>query len=389
MKAVGVGTQGILWSDAKVFSGHSASAGNGLMFLVTDFAVGWLRGKDFNDPVSALDALFPPAFEYARQITGLADLRKTFVLNALVPVDLALWKLYAAQNGLSDFGGLIPDFARPGLHAKQEKIAAIPLITYDIGLDAIRRLVDEGAFLMKIKMGCDPEGDNDPQKMLEWDKRRISEIHALLKDIKTPYSENSHIPYYLDANGRYDNKDRVLRLLDHADAIGALDRIVVFEEPFPEEAEIDVSDIPVRFAADESAHNADDVERLIGMGYSAIALKPIAKTLSMTFKILEKAHKRGIPCFCADLTVSPIMVDWNKNVAARLASLPGIKIGVLETNGHQYFTHWEQMKDYHPMGRAPWTVAKDGVFTLDDAFYKCSGGVLEEAPHYEKVALTM
>ena len=71
------------------------------------------------------------------------------------------------------------------------------------------------------------------------------------------------------------------RLLDHARAIGAFDQIALIEEPFPEELEIDIRDIPARVAADESAHTDADARRRIEMGYSAIALKPIAKTFSI------------------------------------------------------------------------------------------------------------
>jgi len=44
------------------------------------------------------------------------------------------------------------------------------------------------------------------------------------------------------------------------------------------------------------------------MGYGAITLKPIAKTMSMSLKIAQLAYERSIPCFCADLTVNPILV---------------------------------------------------------------------------------
>ena len=64
----------------------------------------------------------------------------------------------------------------------------------------------------------------------------------------------------------------------------------------------------------------------------------------MSFKIAEVAFKKGIPCFCADLTVNPVVLDWNKNVAARLAPLPGMKVGVIESNGHQNYKNWELMK---------------------------------------------
>ena len=73
-------------------------------------------------------------------------------------------------------------------------------------------------------------------------------------------------------------------------------------------------DVPIRLAADESAHTDEDAIKRIQMGYHAIALKAIAKTLSMTMKIAQAAYERNIPCFCADLAVNPILVEWNKNV---------------------------------------------------------------------------
>lgn len=281
---------------------------------------------------------------------------------------------------------MMPQFAKPALQTRQKLLASVPLITYGIDTETIINLVGGGSFFIKIKLGSDPDGDNDPEKMLAWDKTRFTNIHNALQDFKTAYTENGRIAYYLDANGRYDSKDRLLRLLDHADKINALDQIVIFEEPFPEDMELDVSDIPVRIAADESVHSTQDADRLINMGYTAIALKPIAKTLSMSFKILELAHKRNIPCFCADLTVNPLMVEWNKNVAARLGALPGIKTGVLEVNGHQYYANWDKMKTYHPMGNENWVDSLNGFFTLDENFYANSGGIFENAPHYEAVA---
>ena len=57
----------------------------------------------------------------------------------------------------------------------------------------------------------------------------------------------------------------------------------------------------------------------------------------------------NIPCFCADLTVNPILVEWNKNVAARLKSFPGYgNLGLVESNGHQNYRNWNTMLNYHP-----------------------------------------
>lgn len=69
----------------------------------------------------------------------------------------------------------------------------------------------------------------------------------------------------------------------------------------------------------DSLQSVEDAARRIEQGYSAIAVKVIAKTLSITMKIVQYAYEKKVPCFCADLTVNPILVDWNKSVAARLA----------------------------------------------------------------------
>src|SRR6185503_3342670 len=113
-------------------------------------------------------------------------------------------------------------------------------------------------------------------------------------------------------------------------------------------------------------HTDKDALKRIEMGYKAIALKPIAKTLSMSLKIAQVAHTHGVPCFCADLTVHPILVEWNKAVAARLAPFPGLGLGLVETNGHQNYRNWEAMRAQHPLlPSAPWAQTKQGVFNLD------------------------
>ena len=238
---------------------------------------------------------------------------------------------------------------------------------------------------LKIKIGSDPDKDGNLDKMLEWDKQRMLHNHEAVKDIEIPYTDTGRIPYYFDANGRYDNKERLMRFLDYAKEIGALDRIILMEEPFPEEYKVDVSDIPVRLAADESAHSDKDAIERIELGYTAIALKPIAKTMSMSLKIARIAAEKNVPCFCADLTVNPILVDWNKNVAARLGRLPGMKVGVVESNGHQNYKNWEAMKSYHPACGSKWTQCKEGIYYIDDQFYSCSGGIFEESEHYKQL----
>ncbi|MEM9329368.1 MAG: enolase C-terminal domain-like protein, partial [Bacteroidota bacterium] len=215
------------------------------------------------------------------------------------------------------------------------------------------------------------------------DMERVTAIHQAIGHRTTPYTSDGKIPYYFDANGRYQEKDTLLRWLDHVKKIGAHDQLVVVEEPFAEHLEFDVSDIDARLAADESAHTDEDSLKRIQMGYRAIALKAVAKTMSMTMKIAQVAHDHDVPCFCADLTVNPVLVDWNKTVAARLASFPGMaNMGLMETNGHQNYKEWDRMRTYLPHPEAKWTKPVDGVFPLDEQYYERSGGILEPSEHY-------
>jgi L-alanine-DL-glutamate epimerase-like enolase superfamily enzyme len=348
------------------------------MYAVTEWAVQRLKGQTFTDPIALLDGIRHDVYAYAKKITGHAGLRETFALNALVGVDFAAWLLYAAENGITNFDDLIPAAYRPALATRHAKIASIPLMAYAVPIEEIKAAVDQGYFFMKIKIGQ----PGTQAEMLEKDKARLTAIHAAIGAARTPYSTSGKLPYYFDANGRYESKEALLRLLDHARAIGAFEQIALIEEPFPEELEIDISDLPVRIAADESAHTDADALKRIQMGYKAIALKPIAKTFSMSLKIAQLAHERGVPCFCADLTVSPLLVEWNKNVAARLAPFPGLGLGLVETNGHQNYRNWETMRSYHPAPDAPWAQTKRGVFELDADYYARSGGVFAVSPHY-------
>ena len=380
--AIGLGTQSVLWSDASVFSSRSESGGNALMYALTEQALLLLKNVTFQSPIDLIDRLYADIYAYGKAVTCNPDLRKTFALNALVSVDNALWLLYARENNIRNFDELIPQAFHATFSEKHEKLAAIPLIAYNVSPAEIKREVDSGYFFMKIKIGQ----TGTQAEMLEKDKQRLHEIHTVLKDIRTPYTRNGKLPYYFDANGRYESKDTFNRFLDYARKIEAFDQIVLIEEPFPEEKEMDVSDIPVRLASDESAHTDKDTIERIQMGYRAVALKPIAKTLSMTMKIAKAATDRYVPCFCADLTVNPVLVEWNKNIAARLKSFPGLEhLGLVESNGHQNYVNWDVMGKYFPRHNASWVKVNNGFYNAGKDWYEQGGGIFDPIPHYEKM----
>lgn len=380
--AIGLGTQSVLWSDAGIFSSYTESGGNALMYLLTGKALQLLRNISFTSPMELIDPLYEEIYRYGVRITDYPALRKTFALNALVSVDNALWLLYAKENHIRNFDQLIPEGFQSTFSEKHEKVAAIPLISYNAKPSEICAEAEKGYFFMKIKIGQ----PGTQAEMLQKDMDRFTGIHHVLKDFRTPYTESGKLPYYFDANGRYETKEALMRFLDHARKIGAFDQITIVEEPFPESLQMDVTDIPVRLAADETAHTATDTIERIEMGYRAVALKPIAKTLSMTLKIAQAAADRSVPCFCADLTVNPVLVEWNKNVAARLKPFPGIgHIGLMESNGHQNYVNWNSMEQHTPFYHERWRKVEQGFYHTTKQFFAQGGGIFDPIPHYEEM----
>jgi hypothetical protein len=116
ISTIGLGTQGILWSDSKVFAAHSESGGNALMYAMSERALEIIKGTSFTDPLQLLVDLLPEVYAYGKKITGNPDLRKTFALNSLVCVDNAAWLLYAKENKINSFDDLIPSAYKPVCH---------------------------------------------------------------------------------------------------------------------------------------------------------------------------------------------------------------------------------------------------------------------------------
>ena len=141
---IGTCSQSVLWSDAQLFSSHSESGGNALMYAMTEYGLNLLKDRSFNDPVSLLDEIWPIVFEYGRKICAKNDLRPTFALNSLVGIDNALWLLYAAENNITDFDDLVPVAYKPALSHHHKKVASIPLMAYTIPVSEIKAAVDQG-----------------------------------------------------------------------------------------------------------------------------------------------------------------------------------------------------------------------------------------------------
>ena len=379
-EAFGIGGLAVLWSDAAVFAAHTEMGGNLLQASLLEFALQQIKGKEFADPMALFDTVENDVFSYAKAITGHGDLRRTFALIALVALDNAAWILHAKRMGLAAFDDLIPEKFRSFLSHRQSHVALVPAVSYTLPIDELRAILDSGAYILKIKIGH----PGDETEMVKTDMACLSQIHSLAHQYETEMTDSGHVLYYLDANGRYGEKDSMARLLDHAEREGILDRIVLIEEPFSRPADIDVHGLPARFAGDESIETVSDVHTRLEQGYGAMAIKPAGKTLSLAFRMIE-AVKNSVPCFVADNACVPVLVEWNKNVATRLPAFPGVKGGLMESNGPENYGTWDRLLSEYPMPNASWLRPRGGAFVLNENYYHQSGGIFEEPTAYTRL----
>lgn len=380
-EAFGIGGLAVLWSDPDVFSTHTEMGGNVLQTALLEYALQQVKDRDFSDPPALFDALVSDVHTYGKTITQNPNLRLTFTLISLVALDNAAWMLYAKQQGHTAFEALIPKPYRPYLSNRQTHIALVPTVSYTLPMDELSTILEEGAYILKIKIGH----PGQEAEMVAKDQAWLTQIHTLAKNHETPMTDSGHILYYLDANGRYEKKESMAQLLDHAEKEGILDRIMLIEEPFQNPETTDVLGLPTRFAGDESLHTVEDVRTRLEQGYGAMAIKPAGKTLSLAFRMVEAASQVNVPCFVADNACVPVLVEWNKNVAARLPAFPGIRGGLMESNGPESYGTWDQLLSEYPLPDASWLRSQKGAFVLDENYYAQSGGIFLEPKSYTRL----
>lgn len=376
---IGIATQSVLYGDSDLFSLHSEAEGNAMMYDLVKKSLELVKQNPFRNPLELLEKILPSVIQEGKKISGKPDLNINFIYNALVSVDNAAWLIYASENKFNSFEAMIPHPYKKALSHRNKKIAIMYQIPYGMPMQDLKNAAKQGYFVFKIKTGS----PGSQSAMLQADMDRLTLIHDTLKDLRTEQTANGKLIYTMDANARYERKETLLKYLDHARKIGAFDHILLFEEPLNERNDESVEDIDIRIGADESVHDESTAIKRLDQGYKVLVLKGIAKTLSMSVRIAKLASERNVPCMCADLTVNPILIDWNKNLAAHLAPFPVINMGLMETNGDMNYVNWKNMVNYHPSASASWMSPENGVFELNSDFYKRSGGIFEPSAHYE------
>jgi hypothetical protein len=381
VEAVGIGGTAVLWSDSSVFSAHTEVGGNLLSASVLEFALQESLNRDFTDPFHLQNEILAPAHSYAQQITRNPDLRLSFTLISLVALDNAAWMLHAKLKQIDNFDDLIPHAYRDSLSEKQTQIALAPAVGYNLPVNQIQSILERGDYILKIKLGQ----PGTQSEMVDKDLARLRQIHELARGYQTTGTQSGNVLYYLDANARYEKKQSVEALLDGCAKSGIHDRIILLEEPFVDPRDQDVSDLSVRVAADESLERVKDLTTRREQGYEAMVIKPAGKTLTLAFQMAKASTESEIPCFVADNACVPFLLEWNKNVGARLPPFPGLKGGLIESNGPENYGNWPELLDEFPIPNAPWLKPKQGSFLLDDEYYQQSGGIFEEPVPYSRL----
>ena len=372
------GGYSVLWSDDRVFLAHSECGGNALMAAVTEFGIQCARRVKFQTPLELQDKILTEVHEYACAVTRLPDLNPAFTLNALVAVDHAAWLLFAQERGLANFDDFVATGWGQRLPVRHTSVGCIPLLSYNTTRAEMLRLATAGHFMFKINLGA----RGGPAEMLEADKQRLALIHDAIGATKTPHTTDGKVRYYLDANGRYRSRAQVEDLLAFADARGFLGQIALFEEPFAEPRAESLAGLPVIFTADESLRSVKDLAGIMDAGFRAVTVKPAGKGLSATLRMIAEAMRLGAIVLVSDSSCTPLMLDWNKNVAARLPALPGMKFGLMEMNGQQNYAQWDRLLAQHPAAAQSWIKPQRGIFRLPASFYKNGGGIFASSgPH--------
>lgn len=356
------GSQAVLWSDADFFLAFSEEEGNQRQAAITEAVLKTLIDQLLGQPLEMLPTLIATAKDLAPQVTGRA-VSPTLILNALVPIDNALWKLYAAEQGISSLEELLPT-PQAGW---QRRLHRVPVINATMADDEILQLANEHHCL-KLKLGLPGE----PTEMLATDRELLGQVLDMTHNLQKPGAPGGHLQLYLDLNGRYPDVDTVQRLL----ADFPTKRICAVEEPLPYESNESVAELPVPAAADESLVDVAGVAAKADQGYRIMTLKPAGKTFSMALLQAAAARKRGLAFMVADNAAVPIVRNWNMALAAWCPPLPGWDAPLLESNGPQFYADWVALCAAYPQPSATWLQPYEGCFLLDNTYYAAAGGVL-------------
>ena len=271
----------------------------------------------------AVSTILPGAvLRRAEDVTALLDVLP-LAPSARHALDQALLGLLARRRGVS-----LAQLLHPGPRGR------VPVHTLVTGPEDARKAVAEGARCLKVKVGA---------RTLEEDREKVAAIRAV-----APAS----ILLRLDPNGAW-TPSQALQALHKLAGFG----LQCVEQPVARGDAAVLAAVrrasPVPIAADESVHDLDDLDAVIGEGAAdAVVIKPmLAGGPTRAIALAKRAAAAGLPVSVTSLLDSAIARSAALAVAAACP-------GTLWTCG--LHTGHFLARDVRPTDEAPWVQLVDG-----------------------------
>jgi len=306
---LGLGHSGIspVWSDKRPDVSFDDKERQSVE--LAGFVAGRLAGRSFENPFEAFDFMKAAADEFSAAI-GLPRLSRYVCLS---PIDMAVWDAYARfrdQNVFECIAGEFPELGRFFGAPRDLEVAH----TIGVGEDPAVELkfaVKHGIRWFKLKL----KGN------IEDDIRAIKKFFSVFSGISPQV--------ILDGNEGYSANDleSLVSALSKEEFFTSVEYI---EQPVSRSGgeSVMVAGDTVPVFADEMVCDCGDLMVARRLGYRGIALKPTAKTLSETVRMLPLIEEIGFKVSIADLTnAAPLAYLFHCAFASRIENrVEGVEI---------------------------------------------------------------
>ncbi|MEK6808866.1 MAG: enolase C-terminal domain-like protein, partial [Nanoarchaeota archaeon] len=308
---------------------------------MVEYSCGYHNNQTFANPLQAYNLTVAGHVRKGIEL----KLEPLAIAVAISPIDNAIWEAFADMQGISVFECLHRNYSK-FLNPPRNEIRVLHTVgggdiiynsevkeSYKDGVPQTLEawIKEEGLSAFKIKLKGNPDADSD----------RIERIYALANDIP----DLRYFRYSLDANESYDIT-RLKKLMDWLSKKPFFGALLFVEQPLSryskEQIPESIKEYGKPIVADESLVRVDDVYSVYNLGYTGIALKPIARGYSVTFQQIPIASNLGMYLTVQDLTSNNEALRIHLDFARRIGSSEDC----VEANARQYVSTQDRDSNY-------------------------------------------
>lgn len=300
-----------VWGDERLALGLSLDDATKQEVAYIQQVATELEGFEFNSPFD---------FYRGRCLINKSGLPDLVHIMDVSPIELSLWDAYGKALRTNVFD--IPCVRNVLKNNNSRRARVMYTLGADEDPDSVRQVIDDygiTSFKLKVKGS---------------EHKEYAGVVSNVCGVKGV--EN----VVVDANQSFDS---ITHLRDFIDKLHASlgNGLFVIETPFGKYSDIDVNELDrnIPVIADENLVTHEDVDRLHGLGYAGLALKPPVRTVAGFLKSLHRARELGMFCVVMDLTTGP-PIGYGVQVASasKLGDVP------TEINGFKFYD-WDGLVD--------------------------------------------